>query len=235
MPSKDSKKTILVSFAHPDDAEFGCAGSVAKWVQEGSEVYYLVATNGDKGSEDPKATSDELGKIRRTEQEEAAKILGVKEVFFLDHPDTELEANLELKEEITRVIRKVKPNLVVTFDPAFLYSKTGYVNHTDHRAIGVATLDAVMPLARDRLTFPDHERQGLKPHRVEEVYLWNFEEQDTFVDISDTFDKKIAALKAHRSQISDEFIEMIKIWNSEAGEKIGSKYAEGFKKLVLSF
>lgn len=235
MQSKDSKKTILVSFAHPDDAEFGCAGSVAKWVKEGSEVYYLVATNGDKGSEDPKATSTDLDKIRKKEQEEAAKILGVRQVFFLDHHDTELEPNLTLKEEIVRIIRKVQPNLVVTFDPAFLYSKTGYVNHTDHRAIGVATLDAVMPLARDRLTFPAHEKEGLQPHKVEEVYLWNFEDQDTFVDISDTFDQKVEALQAHKSQISDEFIELIKIWNQEAGKKIGVKFAEGFKKLVLSF
>lgn len=231
---ENSKKTVLVSFAHPDDAEFCCGGSVAKWVQEGADVYYLVATNGDKGSEDPNATSRELAQIRRKEQEEAAKILGLKGVFFLDHPDTELVADLTLKEEIVKIIRKVKPNLVLTWDPEFLYSKAGFVNHADHRAVGEATLDAVYPLARDRLTYPAHEKEGLAPHKVSEVYLWNFEEQDTFIDITDTFEKKVTALRAHKSQTSEDVVEMIKIWNQEAGKNIQVGYAEGFKKLVLS-
>lgn len=235
MPAKKSKKTVLVSFAHPDDAEFGCAGSVAKWVEEGNDGYYLVATNGDKGSSNPQITSKELSRIRREEQEKAAKILGVKKVFFLNHPDTELEPNLLLKEEIVRVIRTVKPDLMITFDPTFIYSKMGYVNHTDHRAIGMATLDACAPLARDRLTFPKHEKEGLKPHTVKEAYLFNFDNADTYIDISQTMDKKIAALRTHKSQIAEDGIKMIKHWNKEAGKKIGVKFAEGFKKLVLSF
>lgn len=239
MPKKDFKrKTILTVFAHPDDAEFSCAGSIAKWAKEGAKIYYLICTNGNKGSQDPKITPTKLIQIRRKEQLAAAKVLGVKKVFFLNYNDCELEPSMEVKKDIVKIIRQVKPNTVITFDPKMRYSvERGYINHPDHIAVGEATLAAVFPAARDRLTFPELSKQGLAPHTVSEVLLFNFDEANFFVDIGKTFDKKIEALKCHKSQIENfsEVVKMITQWAKIQGKKGKVKYAEGFKRIVLSF
>ncbi len=229
-------KVILAVGAHPDDLDFGCAGIIAKWVKEGATAYYLICTKGCKGSNDPKMNSKKLAKIRKREQLEAAGILGIKEVFFLNHEDSELENNLELKEEITRIIRKVRPSVVFTLDPLMIYSqKRGYLNHPDHRNCGQAVLDAIYPLSRDRLTFPHHQKKGLKPHKVKETYLINFDEQDTFFNIRSTINLKIKALSKHKSQISKETLERVKERASQTGKIKGYKSAEGFKRIILSF
>lgn len=229
-------KVILAVGAHPDDLDFGCSGINAKWIKEGATVYYLICTNGNKGSDDPRMTPEKLVKIRKKEQLEAAKILGIKEVFFLNHEDGELENNLELKEQITRVIRKVQPDIVFTMDPLMIYSqKRGYLNHPDHRACGQAVLDAIYPLSRDRLTFPHHQKDGLKPHKVREIYLTNFDEQDTFFNITSTINLKIKALSKYRSQVSKETLEKVRKWASRVGKKRGYKFAEGFKEITLRF
>ena len=229
------RKIILAVGAHPDDIDFSASGTIAKWIKEGAKAYYLICTNGDKGSDDLKMTHKKLAKIRRKEQLAAAKILGVKKVFFLNYNDGELENSLHLKEKIARTIREVRPNIVITIDPAMIYSqRRGFINHPDHRACGHATLDAVFPLARDRLSFPHHEKKGLKPHKVEEVYLTNFDEKDTFVDITKTIDLKIKVLMVHKSQISEESIKRVKKWASLTGKKKGFKFAEGFKRIKLA-
>jgi len=229
-----NRKIILAVGAHPDDLDFGCSGTVAKWVKKGAAAYYLICTNGSKGSDDPKMTPEKLVKIRKKEQLTAAKILGIKEVFFLSHEDGELENNLGLKEEITRVIRKVRPDVVFTMDPLMIYSKKrGYLNHPDHRACGQAVLDAIYPLSRDRLTFPNHEKEKLKPHKVRKVYLTNFDEQDTFFDISSTIHLKIKALLEHKSQVSKATAKRVKGWAKRVGKKKGYKFAEGFKRIIL--
>ena len=231
-------KTILAVFAHPDDAEFSCAGSVAKWVQEGAQVFYLVCTNGNKGSNDPKMTPAKLSKIRKEEQLAAAKILGVKKVFFLNYPDFELEPSMEVKKDIVKVIRQVKPDTVITFDPKMRYSvERGYINHPDHVVVGEATLAAVYPAARDRLTFPEHEKLGLKPHGVSEVLMFNFDEANFFVDITNTLDKKLEAIKSHKSQVSNfsEIEKMITEWAKIQGKKASVKFAEGFKRILINF
>lgn len=231
-------KVVLAVFAHPDDVDFGAAGSIAKWHKSGAKIYYLVATRGCKGSADPQMDPQKLRKVRQKEQLAAAKLLGVSKVFFLAHTDGELEPTLELKEEIAKVIRKVKPDTVITFDPKMRYSESrGYVNHPDHLAVGEATMAAVYPLARDRLTFPNHAKIGLAPHKVREIILTSFEEQNFFVDITDTFEKKLAALKCHHSQYDDfgKLTKRIKQWARFTGKKIKVKYAEGFKRITIQF
>ncbi len=234
-------KVILAVGAHPDDMDFGASGSVAKWAKEGAKVYYLIATDGSRGSEDPEMTHKKLAGIRVKEQEKAAKVLGVKKVFFLNHTDTQLVADLELKEKIVRIIREIRPEVVITMDPTFYYSTDffngfGFVNHTDHRAVSLAAMDACFPLSRDRLTFPEHEKQGLKPHKVKELLLASLKKKDYLVDISKSFDKKIKALSMHRSQFSD-FKEVEKRITKRAefwGKKKSCKFAENFIRIKLA-
>lgn len=230
------KKVILGIAAHPDDLDFGASGSFAKWIREGARAYYLICTDGCKGSDDPSMTEAKLVKIRAAEQREAAKILGLKDLFFLGYKDTQLVADLKLKKDIVRVIRQLKPDIVVTMDPTVVYAIRGnqaFINHTDHRAAGQAAIDAVFPLSRDRLTFPELEKEGLSPHKVEAVYLTRFDEPSEIIDISATVDLKIKALLAHKSQIKEEMVEAVKKRAAALGKKHGFKYAEGFVKLVL--
>ncbi len=225
---------VLGVAAHPDDLDFGASGSFAKWAGEGAQCYYLICTDGRKGSDDPKMTEARLIKIRQAEQRSAGKIIGLKDVFFLKHKDTQLVVDLKLKKEIVRYIRKLRPDIVVTFDPTVIYSKRGnggYVNHTDHRAAAQAAMDAVYPMARDRLTFKELEKEGLKPHKVRSLYLFNFEKADEVIDITKTIETKVKALKCHASQISPDSIKWIKQMASYTGKKKGYKYAEAFVRL----
>lgn len=228
-------KVVLGVAAHPDDLDFGASGTIAKWIKQGAICYYLICTNGCKGSSDPAMTGKKLIKIRRREQLNAGKILGLKDVFFLKHNDTELVADLALKKEITYYIRKLKPEIVISLDPTFVYSSLGFINHTDHRATGQAAMDAVFPLARDRLIFPQHEKQGLLPHRVKTLYLVSFEKPTEIIDISDTIDLKLKALETHKSQIGKEVIVRIKERAGQLGKKQGYQFAEGFIKLDLLY
>ncbi|MFC1899263.1 PIG-L deacetylase family protein [Chloroflexota bacterium] len=189
---------VMVVAPHPDDAEFGVAGSVAKWVKEGKEVVYVLATNGDKGTSDINMPPEKLVRIREKEQMTAAKMVGVNDVVFLGHPDQSLEDTDEFRKEIVRLIRMYRPETVVTSDP---YRR--YVWHRDHRITGRVVLDAVFPYARDHLSYPDLLKEGLKPHKVKEILFWGAEEQNCHLDITDTFNVKIAALSCHRSQIKD--------------------------------
>jgi LmbE family N-acetylglucosaminyl deacetylase len=229
-------KKIAVIMAHPDDAEFICAGTVAKWTDEGNEVVYVLLTSGDKGSDDPEMTPERLVATREAEQREAARILGVKDVLFLKYPDAYLEPNLELRREIVRMIRKLKPDVVVCQDPTVRWANSQYINHPDHRAAGEATLAAVFPAARDRLTFPELLAEGLEPHRVREVYLAGAAAPDVAIDISATMDRKLASLRAHASQLSDwDFEPMVREWARETAEQHpgNGEYVESFKYFKL--
>lgn len=228
-----NNKIVLGVAAHPDDLDFGASGTIAKWTKEGAKCYYLILTNGCKGSKDPKMTEEKLIKIRRQEQLNAGEILGLKDIFFLKHNDTELVNDLILKKEITYYIRKLKPEIVVTMDPTLIYSSSGFINHTDHRAAGQAAIDAVFPMARDRLIFPEHEKQGLTPHKVKTIYLVSFEKPNKFIDISGTIDFKLKALAAHKSQVDIDAISRIKKWSEVLGKKVGYPFAEGFIEINL--
>lgn len=203
------KNVLLAVGAHPDDLEFTSSGTIARMVEEGWDAYYIICTDGSRGSKDPKMTHERLAQIRRKEQVKAGKTLGLKDIFFLDHPDTELVADTALKGEIVRIIRTVRPKIVFSWDPTFYYTEhsawtnTAFINHTDHRAAGIATMDAVFPLSRDMLTYPEQIKEGLSAHRVEELWLYGAEKKSHIVNITDTFDKKIKALKIHASQFDD--------------------------------
>jgi LmbE family N-acetylglucosaminyl deacetylase len=189
---------VMVVTPHPDDAEFGVAGSVARWTAEGKDVIYVVCTNGDKGTSDPNMKPEELARTREQEQLAAARLLGVREVIFLRHPDQTLEDTPEFRKEIVRLIRTYKPETVVTADP---YRR--YVWHRDHRITGQVTLDAIFPYARDFHSYPDLLEEGLQPHKVKEVLLWGAQEPNYRTDIAATFATKVAALRCHRSQVGD--------------------------------
>ena len=188
---------VLVVTPHPDDAEIGAAGTIARWTREGKDVVYVVCTSGDKGSSDVTVKSEELAQIREQEQLAAAEVLGVREVIFLRLPDQGLEDTPEFRKEIVRLIRLYRPDTVVTADP---YRR--YVWHRDHRITGQVTLDAIFPYARDHLAYPDLLEEGLQPHKVKEVLCWSATDGVNYhLDITDTFDIKIAALKCHHSQM----------------------------------
>jgi LmbE family N-acetylglucosaminyl deacetylase len=223
--------------AHPDDLEYGISGTVAKWVKQGTKVYYLILTNGNKGSSDRTHTPDQLRDIRRQEQREAAKTLGVEEVFFCDYDDGMLSVSPEVKKDIVRVIRRVKPDVVLTMDPTVVYSLArGFINHTDHRAAGQSTIDAVFPLARDHLSFPDLlEKEGLEPHKVSTLLLTNFDRHNYLVDITEVLDTKMKALSCHASQIADiaGVEKWVRLMASRIGEAGGLLAAEGFIRLDI--
>ncbi len=217
----------LVIFAHPDDAEGSCGGTTAKWVREGKTIHYLVITNGDKGTDDPSMTSVRLAGIREKEQEAAAKVLGVSDVTFLRVPDGELENSLLLRREIVRLIRRHQPDIIFTHDPWRLYQL-----HPDHRATGFLALDAMIG-AGDRLHYPDHWGEGLKPWRVQEALLFGTEDADFWVDVSESFELKLQAVRCHQSQglHSPAVQERIRNRASETGKTRGYLYGEAFKKI----
>ncbi|MSQ11426.1 MAG: PIG-L family deacetylase [Dehalococcoidia bacterium] len=224
----DTPGRALVVFAHPDDAEFGCSGTIAKWVQEGAEVHYLVCTNGDKGSTEPEMLPERLAPVREAEQRAAAAVLGVKSVECLGYPDGELEPTRAFLGQVVRAIRRVKPDAIITSEP---HPRT-YHSHRDHRMAGLVTLDACFPYARDHLHFPEHMRQGLEPHKVGAILFFGGEEPLEFVDITGTMDTKIRALYKHASQVRGRDIEeLVRKRSHEIGERAGYEYAEAFRKI----
>ncbi|NOQ20320.1 MAG: PIG-L family deacetylase [Desulfobacterales bacterium] len=191
------RSEIMVIAAHPDDAEFGSAGSVAKWTREGRRVVYVVCTSGEKGSDDPDITPQQLSKIREKEQKAAATVLGVSDVVFLRYPDQGLEDTSDFRKAIVRQIRTYKPEMIVTSDP---YRR--YIWHRDHRIIGQVTLDAIFPYARNLPAYPDLIEERLMPHKVQKILFFGAEDINLRIDITETFDLKLAALRCHESQIS---------------------------------
>ncbi len=222
----------MVVTPHPDDAEFGVAGTVVRWAREGKDVIYVVCTNGDKGPSDPTVRPDKLASTREQEQQAAARLLGVRDVIFLRHPDQGLEDTPEFRKEIVRLIRTYKQEVVVTADH---YRRR--IWHRDHRITSQVTLDAIFPYARDFLSYPDLLDEGLEPHKVKEVLLWGAEEPNYCTDITDTFDIKIAALRCHKSQIGDGRSEGLEQWLRERHAKLaeGEDYelAEAFYRMEI--
>jgi len=189
---------ILVITPHPDDAEFGVAGTVARWTATGKQVVYVVCTNGNKGTSDIRIKPERLSQIRIQEQRNAANVLGVREVIFLAYPDQGLEDTPEFRKQIVRLIRQYRPHTIVTADP---YRR--YIWHRDHRITGQVVLDAVFPYARDHLAYPDLIEEGLMPHKVQEMLFWAAEDSNYRSDITDTFDLKVQALRCHESQMQE--------------------------------
>lgn len=225
------QKAMVVT-PHPDDAEIGCGGTIAKWVADGTEVVYVLCTNGDKGSSDLQMTSEKLASIREKEQSLAAQALGIKDVIYLRYPDGGLEDTAKFREQITKAIRIHRPDIVFCTDP---FKQTFYM-HRDHRISGQVTLDAVFPYARDHLNYPEHLNEGLLPHKVGDVLMWGTDKPDTFIDISDTLGQKTNALKKHASQVSTDGSEgdagdFIKSNARRVGENADMAYAEAFRRI----
>jgi LmbE family N-acetylglucosaminyl deacetylase len=228
----------MVVTPHPDDAEYGIAGTVARWVKEGNDVVYVVCTNGDKGSSDINMKPEVLVKIREKEQLDAAKVLGVREVIFLRHPDQGLEDTYEFRKQIVRLIRMYRPDIVATTDPYLRY-----IWHRDHRIAGQVVLDAVFPYARDFLAYPDLTLDGLQPHKVKEVLLWSMilfwesQEINYRSDITDTIDLKIAALRCHKSQMghlpSPDLENLLRQQHETMAEGESFKLAEAFHRVEI--
>lgn len=229
-------RKVLGVAAHPDDLDFMAAGSMAAWAAADADVCYLVLTDGGKGTDDRGLSPAQLIEMRREEQRAAGKILGLKEVLFLDYPDGALENSLDVRRDVVRAFRRLRPDVVVTMDPSVLYAaEAGIINHPDHRAAGQAVLDAVYPLARDHLSFPELLAEGFEPHKVKTVLLANFEQSNFAVDISGTFTQKLEALAAHTSQINgDSAQRVVTKWATQAGERYGFQYAEAFMRVDVA-
>jgi LmbE family N-acetylglucosaminyl deacetylase len=228
---------VMSIHAHPDDQEFTVAGTLAKWSRTGCNVISVVITSGDAGSNDPAhdaAYKPELARLREGEQDAANEILGIKQTIYLHYPDGELEPTLALRKELTKLIRTHKPDVVVTGDPQAVFYGNGYINHPDHRAAAQAATYAVFPSAGSRLLFAELLKEGFEPHNVKRLYLHGPEKPDTWVDISETIDLKLAALKKHASQLGDWDPEkMIREWAAEEGKEKEMSYAEAYKVMVL--
>jgi len=220
-------------YAHPDDIEFGVAGTAARWAKNGSDVTYVVITDGNVGSHDPAHTQEQLAQIRREEQTAAAHVAGVQNVVYLGYHDGLLEPSLALRKELVKLIRTYKPNAVVCGDPA-MYFRGDRINHPDHRAAAKAAIDAVFPASEMRLLYPDLLAAGLEPHKVNYVYISTTEDANYYVDISETLDIKLNALREHKSQLGEwDPDERIRTWNGELGKKVGFTYAEVYRRMTL--
>lgn len=216
---------ILVVIAHPDDAESFCGGTMARLAVEGRDIYYLVITRGDKGSDDPNMTPERLSRMREEEQRQAARVLGVQTVTFLEgYYDGTLEPTLALRQELTLKLREWRPDVVFTFDPWKRYEI-----HPDHRAVGLCTFDAIA-VARGRMDFPEQLREGLTAHKVRQVYFFNTDQPNHWVDISEVLDQKIEARCSHVSQIqpTNHPSGYLRRWAAEAGAAAGYAFAEAF-------
>ena len=232
-------KVVLGIAAHPDDLDFGAGGTMAKFAQAGAAVYYLILTEGGNGTADRTMTAEKLTQLRQGEQRAAADIIGAKDVFFCDYPDGCLKNTKDARRDIVKVIRQVKPEVVITWDPSVLYSvQRGFINHPDHRASGQAALDAVFPLARDYMSFPELIEEGYEPHKTPSVLLMNFNTQNYYVDISDVFETKMKAIAAHTSQVKDvtlarPLLEQFAQDAAGASGMPGIRYAESFVRVDL--
>jgi LmbE family N-acetylglucosaminyl deacetylase len=222
-------KTLMCIMAHPDDIDFGCAGSVAKWCDQGWTVYYVLATSGDKGTHDKAMTRQELAAIREEEQREAARVLGVKECIFLGYPDGWVQPTTELRGQIVRLFRQYKPDVALTWD-----GFRSEFNHVDHRNIGIAVRDALFPAVRDHLYYAEHLEEGLDEHRVNELLLSGSDKPNYFVDISAFLEKKVDAMLAHRSQVStQDRDEMRKNLSRRGGKRGRGGTVESFRRVRI--
>lgn len=225
---------VLAIVAHPDDIEFSCAGTLARWAREGTQIHYILCTSGDSGIDEPIITKSDAAKIREAEQERAAEIVGAESVIFLREPDGLLEPTIDLRRKLVREIRRIKPEVVVCGDPTIVWVGNDYINHPDHRAAATAALDATFPASGQPSLFNELEEEGIFAHKPRKVYVTNWRDADVFVNIEETIDIKIQALREHKSQMKDwDPEEAIKKRAQEIGMGKEMSYAEGFRVVTL--
>lgn len=227
-------ESAMAIVAHPDDIEYSCAGTLARWAKHGARISYVLCTSGDVGIDEIGMTRARATEIREAEQREAAKIVGAAEVIFLREPDGMLQPTLELRKKLVREIRRFRPEVVVCGDPTIVWEGNDYINHPDHRAAATAALDAVFPAAGQPNLFEELADEGFIAHKPRKVYVTSWVGAEYFVNIEDTIDIKIAALKAHKSQMGDwEPVEKIREWAAEKGKGKELAYAEGYRVVTL--
>ena len=229
LADEESKRALVIA-AHPDDAEFGCAGTAALWDRDGWEFYHLVCSDGSKGTDDPQLSRERLAAIRQEEQRAAAGVLGVKDVSFLNYQDGEIVYQRELLGDIVRHIRRLRPRVVFTHEPVHIV-RNMYLNHPDHRTVGTLALDAVYPIARNRPSFPEQAEEGLEPHRGREIYLWTSNDPNFSGDITDVVGLKFEALIHHRSQFVN-IDDRMKGWRQRWADEDG-RFKENFRHIEL--
>lgn len=231
-------KIVMTIQAHPDDQEFSVGGTLAKWAKAGCEIVSVVITSGDSGSNDPSKGADykaELARLREGEQLAANQVLGVKETVFMRYPDGELEPTIPLRKELTRLIRKYKPDVVITGNPEAWFYGNEYLNHADHRAAARAGCEAVFPSAGSRLIFAELLSEGFEPHEVRRLYIHGTDKPDTWVDVTETIDIKVKALQQHASQVPvDEVEKWMKDWAKEDAKDKEFEYAESYRVMKIS-
>jgi LmbE family N-acetylglucosaminyl deacetylase len=228
-------ESAMAIVAHPDDIEFSCAGTLARWAKAGARISYVLCTSGDVGIDEAGMTRARATEIREAEQQDAARLAGAAEVIFLREPDGMLQATLELRKRLVREIRRFRPEVVVTGDPTFLWAGSDYINHPDHRAAATAALDATFPAAGQPNLFEEIAEEGFAAHKPRKVYVtvWGGE-TDLFVNIEETIDLKIAALRAHKSQMKEWDPEpSVREWAAERGKGKEMAYAEGYRVVTL--
>ena len=227
-------ESAMAIVAHPDDIEFSCAGTTAKWAKAGSRISFVLCTSGDVGIDEQNMTRARAAEIREAESLDAAKISGALEVIFLREPDGLLQATLELRKRLIREIRRFKPEVVICGDPTIVWAGNDYINHPDHRAAATAALDATFPAAGQPNLFEELELEGLKAHKPRKVYVTSWTGADFFVNIEETIDIKIEALRAHKSQMKDwDPAPSLKNWASETALGKEMQYAEGYRVVTL--
>lgn len=233
--TENGPKRVMAIMAHPDDPEFFCGGAIALWAREGAEIIYLILTNGNKGSDDPAMTPDQLIKVRQEEQRTAADLLGVSKIIFLDEADGELQATLRLREQVVREIRRHRPDIIICPDPSAYYFGNQYINHPDHRSAGQVAMEAIFPAARNRMYHPELLDEGLMPHPVHEIYLVGALQPDRWVDITEVMDLKVQAIRSHASQLVDPEGSIQRVrQRAEAVDEYGrTVYREAFRYLKI--
>ena len=227
-------ESAMAIVAHPDDIEFSCAGTLARWSNNGTRISYVICTSGDVGFDEPNMTKEKAAQIREAEQLAAADIVGASEVIFLHEPDGLLQPTIELRKKLVREIRRFQPEVVMCGDPTIVWAGNDYINHPDHRAAATAALDATFPAAGQPQLFEELAQEGLLAHKPRKVYVTSWRGADYFVDIEETIEIKIDALRAHKSQMKDwDPDDFIRKWAAESGEGKEMTYAEGFRVVTL--
>jgi LmbE family N-acetylglucosaminyl deacetylase len=233
-------RIILAIMAHPDDAELTCGGSIARWTRDGDRAILIIATNGARGGKEVNSDAIAVAGVRAAEQRDAARVLGFEEVVSLDFPDGELVDDGQLRGALVEQIRRFKPDTVVVMDPLTVIQRNSYVNHRDHRMLGMATLDALYPEASNAGYFPEQLERGLEPHKVPELLLVNTDQPNYWVDVSESIDTRFAALRCHRSQLrlwpenGEAVIRQQRELAAVIGIEHGMGYAEAFRRVVVN-
>lgn len=222
-------------YAHPDDIEFSAGGTAALWAKKGSEITYVLITDGNIGSHDRSLSAEGLSRIRHAEQRAAAAVSGVQRCIFMGYHDGLLEPTLELRRQLVKLIRQHRPNVVIAGDPRSHFPSDTYINHPDHRAAAKAVVEAVFPASEMRLLYPEFEQENIFPHKPNYVYISGTRDANLFIDISDVIDLKIEALNQHSPSQFGEWSpdQMVKDWAAETGKAVGFKYAERFRRFIL--